>query len=211
MRGMWWVVVVVGVVVGVATYVTWTAARVDRLHRRASSATAALDAQLGRRANAAAALGEAAGRPGLTIAANGALGAHPAEREAAENDLTRQLRAAVSGAPAVFAGPGAGSGAGPGGAAGPDSPTFAELVSVSRRVALARQMHTDVVRDALAVRLRRPVRLFRLARRHPQPAYFDVDDPSLDGASRVPVAALPGPRPRPRPADIPSESAQRPT
>ena len=53
------------------------------------------------------------------------------------------------------------------------------LVQVSRRVALARQVHNDVVRDALAVRRRLLVRLFRLARKHPRPAYFDVDDPSL--------------------------------
>jgi hypothetical protein len=52
-------------------------------------------------------------------------------------------------------------------------------VQVSRRVALARQVHNDVVRDALAVRRRLLVRLFRLARKHPRPAYFDVDDPSL--------------------------------
>jgi hypothetical protein len=53
-------------------------------------------------------------------------------------------------------------------------------VTASRRVGLARQVHTDVVRDALALRRRLPVRLFRLARRHPEPAYFDVDDPGMD-------------------------------
>ena len=84
-----------------------------------------------------------------------ALQAPPDDREVAENDLTRQLRAA---------------------------PADGELVAVSRRVALARQVHNDVVRDALAVRRRRVVRLFRLARRHPEPAYFDIDDPSLDGS-----------------------------
>ena len=57
-----------------------------------------------------------------------------------------------------------------------------ELARASRRVALARQVHNDVVRDALAVRRRRVVRVFRLARRHPVPAYFDIDDPSLDGS-----------------------------
>jgi hypothetical protein len=55
-------------------------------------------------------------------------------------------------------------------------------------VALARQVHTDVVRDALAVRRRLPVRVFRLARKHPAPAYFDVDDPSLDGQPRARVS-----------------------
>ena len=198
MRGMWWVVAVVAAVVVVATYVTWTAARVDRLHRRATAAAAALDAQLVRRATGATELGAATGQAGLTLVARGALDAGPADREAAENDLTRELREAVAepGTP---------------GTPGPQSPAVANLVAVSRRVAMARQMHTDVVRDALASRRRLPVRLLRLARRHPQPAYFDVDDPSLDEALRVLVAVVPGPRRPPRPADTPSEPAQRPT
>jgi hypothetical protein len=50
----------------------------------------------------------------------------------------------------------------------------------SRRVALGRQVHNDLVRDALAVRRQRLVRLLRLTRKHPQPQYFDVDDPMLD-------------------------------
>jgi len=164
MRGMWWVVAVVAVVVMVATYLTWLAARVDRLHARAAAAAAALDAQLVRRAAAASALGEATQTPTLALAARIALDARPEDREAAENDLTHQLRAVV---------------------ADPDEPIFAELVAVSRRVALARQVHDDVVRDALAVRRRLTVRLLGLSRRHARPAYFDVDDPSLDAAARV--------------------------
>ena len=34
MRSMWWLVVVVVVVAVLATYLTWTAQRVDRLHDR---------------------------------------------------------------------------------------------------------------------------------------------------------------------------------
>jgi len=40
-----------------------------------------------------------------------------------------------------------------------------------------------MVRDALAVRRRPLVRLLGLTRRHPRPAYFDVDDPTLDPPS----------------------------
>lgn len=155
---MWWVIAVVAVVVAVATYLTWLAARVDRLHARAAAAYATLDAHLVRRAAAAVALAEAAQLPTLMYAAKIALDAQPDDREVAENDLTRHLRS--------------GSGAPP-----PD--VVDGLVQVSRRVALARQVHNDVVRDALAVRRRLLVRLFRLARKHPVPAYFDVDDPSL--------------------------------
>jgi hypothetical protein len=159
MRGMWWVVAVVAVVMLVATYLTWTAARVDRLHGRAAAAYAALDAHLVRRAAAASAVAEAVQLPALSYAARIALDAEPDERDVAENDLTSQLRGVVVES---------------------DTPAFAELVAVSRRVALARQVHDDVVRDALAVRRRVVVRALRLARKHPRPAYFDVDDPTLE-------------------------------
>jgi hypothetical protein len=166
MRGMWWVVAVVAVVMFLATYLTWTAARVDRLHGRAAAAYSALDAHLVRRAAAASALAEAVQLPTLMYAARIALDARPDDRDVAENDLTRQLRAVI---------------------ADPDTPAFAELVAVSRRVALARQVHNDVVRDALAVRRRMVVRALRLARKHPRPAYFDVDDPTLEPVATTAV------------------------
>ena len=59
---MWWIVAVVAAVVLIATYVTWIAARLDRLHARAAAAHAALDAQLVRRAAAAAQLADTLGR-----------------------------------------------------------------------------------------------------------------------------------------------------
>jgi hypothetical protein len=158
---MWWVVLVVAVVVLVATYLTWTASRVDRLHRRAYTAYAALDAQLVRRAAAASTVAEATQQPALMYAARIALDARSDERHFAENDLTRQLRGVL---------------------VEPHQPAFDDLVAVSRRVALARQMHNDVVRDALAVRRQVLVRALRLAAKHPRPAYFDVDDPALDPA-----------------------------
>jgi hypothetical protein len=166
MRGMWWVVAVVAVVMLVATYLTWTAARVDRLHGRAAAAYAALDAHLVRRAVTASAVAEAAQLPNLMYAARIAISAQSGDRDIAENDLTRQLRSVI---------------------VEPDISAFAELVAVSRRVALARQVHNDVVRDALAARRRPLVRALRLARKHPQPAYFDVDDPTLAAAPAVAV------------------------
>jgi hypothetical protein len=168
---MWWVVAVVAVVVLVATYLTWTAARVDRLHARAVAAYATLDAHLVRRAAAAVALAEAAQVPTLIFAARIALDARPEDREAAENDLTRHLRGVVGEPVGMLA-------------------AFEPLVAASRRVALARQVHNDVVRDALAVRRRVWVRLFRLARKHPRPAYFDVDDPTLEAPTPAPTAPL---------------------
>jgi hypothetical protein len=154
---MWWIVGVVALVVIVATYVTWMAARVDRLHARAAAAYAALDAHLVRRAAAAMELADNLGRARLRQVARAALEAAPEERELAENDLTSELRRLP-----------------------PDGAPMDAMVSTSRRVALTRQVHNDSVRDALAVRGRPLVRLLRMARRHPAPRYFDVDDPMLN-------------------------------
>jgi hypothetical protein len=165
---MWWVVGVVTAVVLLATYVTWTAGRVDRLHARASGAFAALDAALLRRAAAAVELGEATGDAELPAVARAALAAPAHERELAENDVTRALRAATAAAAPQDA---------------LDGPVDAVIAS-SRRVALARQVHTDLVRDARAVRRLVLVRLLRFARSHPEPRFFDIDEPTLDDDSR---------------------------
>jgi hypothetical protein len=161
---MWWVVGVVTVVVLLATYVTWIAGRVDRLHARAAGALAALDAALVRRAAAAVELGEATGDPHLPTVARAALAAPPPEREMAENDVTQALRAATAAAEPTGS---------------MDGPVDA-VVASSRRVALARQVHNDLVRDARAVRRRALVRLLRFARNHPEPRFFDIDEPTLD-------------------------------
>jgi hypothetical protein len=155
---MWWIVGVVALVVLVATYLTWTASRVDRLHARAAAAQAALDAHLVRRAAAATELADVLARAPLRQAARSALEAEPEERESAENDLTRELRRL---------------------SLSEDGKALVDVVLISRRVALSRQVHNDLVRDALAVRRRPLVRLLRLTRKHPQPHYFDVDDPML--------------------------------
>jgi len=157
---MWVVVIVVALVVAIATYVTWTATRVDRLHARAAAAFAALDAQSVRRAAAAAELGDRENMADAQVAARMVLAALPDDRQAAENELTRALRLAAT----KF------------------EPTELHAVAeASRRLALARQLYTDLVRDALAIRQRPLVRLLRLTRRHRAPTFFDIDDPTLEG------------------------------
>lgn len=154
-----WVVGVVAVVVLVGTYVTWLAARLDRLHLRAASARRALDAQLVRRAAAAAVLAEQAETPQdeLYLLARAALDAPNGEREAAENDLTRRLRELDP-------------------AQAKADPALIEAVeAANRRLGLARQVHTDSVRDALTLRQHQLVRWLGLARKHARPAYFDID------------------------------------
>lgn len=169
---MWWWVWASVAVVLAAAYLTWLASRVDRLHRRAAAAASALDAALVRRAAAAAVLAEelTAQYPAvagdLYAAARAALDAGPGDRELAENDLTLVLRKLAGQVPGPVSG-------------------WPQVVTASRRVALARQVHTDVVRDALGLRRRVPVRMLGLNRRHREPAYFDVDDPGLDGAAEV--------------------------
>ncbi|MEV0715180.1 hypothetical protein [Asanoa sp. NPDC050611] len=168
---MWWVVVVVAVVVVLATYLTWTAQRVDRLHDRSAAAARALDAHLLRRAAAAAVLAEDRQAPELYAAARIALDAIPEEREAAENDLTRQLRSV------------------------PLSPEDARddaVIAASRRLGLARQVHNDLAREAHAARRRRLVRVLLLTRRHDRPQFFDIDDPTLTPDAR-PISPAPAP------------------
>jgi hypothetical protein len=166
---VWWWVAAVAVLMLGAVYVFWVAGRIDRSHARAHAAQAALDAHLVRRAAAAIEAAEALGDTQVRWAGRVALEADPDEREAAENDLTRVLRAVLTASHKHELTPG-----GPGGA---PSAASAELVRASRRVALARQVHNDLVRDALSLRRRRVVRVLRLARKHPVPTYFDIDDP----------------------------------
>jgi len=187
---MWSTVAAVIAVVLAAAYLTWTSGRVDRLHARAAAAARALDAHLLRRAAAAAVLAEDLPAPELYAAARAALDARPGDREAAENDLTRVLRSLAL--PATPTGSPAGA-----------------VVSASRRVAVARQVHTDLVRDALGARRRPLVRLLRLARRHHLPAYFDIDDTNLEPRGAVAPAqptGSPVPAAPPAPPTVPAVS-----
>ena len=58
---------------------------------------------------------------------------------------------------------------------------------------LARQVHTDLVRDALTARGRPLVRLLRMARRYPRPRYFDIVEPALPDLPAPRLVATPGP------------------
>ena len=157
---MWLVVSVVVVVVAVATYLTWVAARVDRLHARAAAAYSALDAHSMRRAAAAADLGDRFALPEVQTAAKQVLAAPAEERATAENDLTALLRGAV-GTPVRVG----------------DGDEVVAVIETSRRLGLARQVHTDQTRDARNVRRHPLVRLLGLARKYEAP---DQGMPTLD-------------------------------
>jgi hypothetical protein len=169
MPGMWFLGVLAAVVALLAAYLWWTAHRVERVHVRAQSAERALDAHLVRRAAAAAVVAEESDNGELYAAARLALDAEADERESKENDLTRQLQ----GVPLT----------------GLDTATRTLLVT-SRRVVLARQVHTDLVRDALTSRERLLVRALGMARRYPRPKYFDIEEPAMP-APPLPAPASP--------------------
>lgn len=170
--GLGWELGVVAVLLalGLAWYLSWTAARLDRLHGRVEGARAALDAQLVRRASTALELATS----GLLDPATGVLladAAHRARdsdgdaRELAESALTAALHAALpdESVRALRADP-------------VGAELLAELGSSCHRVALARRFHNDAVRGTRVVRAKRTVRWLRLAGHAPLPASFEMDD-----------------------------------
>jgi len=147
--------------------------RLDRLHARADGAAAALRAALEGRARVAAAVADAVtgtatdtvtgavpagtAEP-LRAAAVAASEAGPDEREPAENELTALLaRVDLERLPADLA---------------------AELADAQDRVIVARRVHNDAVRDALALRGTRLVRWLALVGATPAPRYFEITEPS---------------------------------
>ncbi|WP_018685915.1 NUDIX hydrolase [Actinokineospora enzanensis] len=149
-----------------------TANRLDRLHVRTDAAWAALDAALARRAVVARAVsGVLDPSPGdrLRVLADRAERAPRPDRESAENDLSREL-SSVDRQDLALA-------------------LVTELVDAEQRVVIARRVHSDAVRDTLALRRRRPVRWLKLAGTAPSPEYLEIAEPDLSEDV-----------PRPRPA-----------
>jgi hypothetical protein len=167
------VVVVVAAVALAATYLTWTAQRLDRLHARVETSAAALDGRLARRAGAVTAFANPGRLPAemsVDLLAAARLAADTdglgADREAAENRLSRALQAAVTGFPQAFA-------------LGADDPELAGLLGAVTKAALARRFYNDAVRDSRALRGRRLPRWLHLAGRAKLPHYFEMDDMPL--------------------------------
>ncbi len=182
-----WLLLAGLVLVLLGWYLLFSARRLDRLHRRVEGAAAALDNQLLRRATAATDLAisgvlDPASSMLLTSAAAQALEAgeeraaqialdpwsgsrladHDHEREVAESDLSRALRATLDALPA-------------------DDPAVTghqldALAAVGHRVRLARRFHNDAVSHACAVRSKRVVRWARLAGSAPPPLTLEMDD-----------------------------------
>ncbi|HET7476011.1 MAG TPA: hypothetical protein VFJ97_08310 [Dermatophilaceae bacterium] len=167
------------IVVLVAWYLSYSAARLDRLHTRVEGALAALDAQLVRRAEvtlelAGAGILDPASSLLLADAAAEALEAADephAARERVESDLTQALELALS--------PEAMAGLGP-----PGREALERVAAANQRVQLARRFHNDAVTDVRRVRRKRTVRMFRLAGHADLPSTFEIDD-ELPGLERA--------------------------
>lgn len=169
-----WVFAALFVLVIVAWYLTYTAARLDRLHVRLTGTLAALDAQLVRRAEASVELatsGIVDGATALILAGAAAQSLETPDsddqiREAVESDLSEALVVAVT--PELVdhlhhSGP-----------LGQDY--LDRLSEACTRVQLARRFHNDAVTDVRRVRRQLAVRLFHLAGHTPMPVTVEFND-----------------------------------
>lgn len=171
----WWVWIVVAIAFAMAFwYLSSTAGRLDRLHRRVDAGRIALDRALLERASVAAEV-SAAGMPDPVAAAVISDAAHEVRRVPPDNELERSL--AESNLTQVL------------GAAFDDPESVTELASVpggqdlmvdlestTRRVELSRRFLNDAVRACRDVRYQWFVRVFRLAGHTPWPQTFEMDD-----------------------------------
>lgn len=167
-----WIVLALAVVLGIAWYLSYSAARLDRAHAKVEGALSALDANLVRRAEASLELANSgvldpASALLLASAASEALeretshalpddpldGQHFGDREDVETDLTEALAATLT--EDVRAHIEASD--------GPAADELDRLVAAGRRVQFARNFHNQAVRDVQRVRNKRVVRWFRLA------------------------------------------------
>lgn len=180
-----WVAVVGAVLVLVAWYLSYSAARLDRLHGKVEGALSALDAHVVRRAEATLELANSgAVDPATAVllvgAASGSLervnehtfagdlleGQHFAGREGVESELTEVLQVALP--PEVVADIEGEGGAG--------AAALERVRAAGLRVQLARRFHNEAVKEVQRVRAKRAVRLFRLAGYADLPRTVEFDD-----------------------------------
>ena len=173
---MTWTIIVLVVLALVlwGFYVSWRASRLDRLHNRVEAARTALDLALVRRAAAASELASSglldpATSLLLADAVRRARQADPAERDLAESDLTRALRATL-GDPDFrkeLVGDDGAHGA---------AELVAEVEAAAQQVFIARKFYNDLAGRTVYARRRPLARVLRLAGSAPLPGFFDMDD-----------------------------------
>ncbi|GAA3429343.1 hypothetical protein ACWDTT_28900 [Streptosporangium sandarakinum] len=165
------IAVVGAVVVLVAVYVSWRAGRLDRLHIRLELARESLDAALVRRTAvclelAASRVLDPATSLVLAAAAHEARTAGAEEREHAESDLSRTLRAVVDQdrfRDRLSADP-----------AGRE--LLAELDTAVAKVVYSRRFYNNAVGVTRVAQRRWLARTLRLAGHTEYPGFFEIDD-----------------------------------
>ncbi|WP_449063952.1 hypothetical protein [Planomonospora algeriensis] len=165
-------ILVVGVIVVLtAVYVSWRAGRLDRLHIRLELARESLDAALVRRAAVCLELAgsrilDPATSLLLAAAAHEARTAGPEEREHAESELSRALRAVLD--QERFREKAAETPAG--------SELLQELDAAVAKVVYARRFYNNAVGVTRAAQRRWLARTLRLAGHTAYPDFFEIDD-----------------------------------
>ena len=181
------------VLIAVAWYLSYSAARLDRLHAKVEGAMSALDAQLVRRAETALELANSGvlDPASALLVADAATesierttehpltedlldGQHFGGREYVESNLTAALEAALSEGVVRELRERDGDLV---------TDTLERVASSGLRVQLARRFHNDAVKDVRRVRAKPSVRLFRLAgyAALPEPVEFDDAVPKALG------------------------------
>jgi hypothetical protein len=174
MNQLSWIVGGIAMAALIAWYLSYGAARLDRLHARVEGALSALDAQLVRRAEATLELANSgtldpASALILAGAASDSLEAeseHQTSREAVESDLTQALEVALGEEALRHLREDGVVGA----------PVLQRVAAANKRVQLARRFHNDAVTDVRRIRRNPGVRLFRLAGHAELPQTFEIDD-----------------------------------
>lgn len=183
----WWFIsaIVIGLVL-VGLYLSMTAGRLDRLHRRIEMAYGTLDVLLARRCAltlelAGSGLMDPAAATVLVDSAHGVLAAidHDSDssrRWLAESDLTRTLGGVFDDVQEVDEI-----------REEPDAAQLLDALSATcQRVSLSRRFLNDGVRACRQVRGQRLVRWLRLAGRTPWPQTVEMDDTPPEGLSAIP-------------------------
>jgi len=171
----WWIIAVVVVLLLFGLYLSMTAGRLDRLHKRLDTTELSLEGHLLRRSSVAIELAmsgllDPAGAIVVTDAAHTARQAADSqsfsqERSRAESELSQALMATLDDEEVAEIQ------ANPAGAELLD-----ELTAAARRVQLSRRFLNEAVQATTQLRTRRMVRLFRLAGHTPWPVTIDLDD-----------------------------------
>lgn len=169
-----WVLSGLALALLIAWYISYGAARLDRLHTRVEGALSVLDAQLVRRAEATLELAncgalDAASALLLASAATDSLEADTDDqrsREAIESDLTQALELALGEEALRRLREDEAVGA----------PVLHRVAAANQRVELARRFLNDAVTDVHRVRRKPGVRILRLAGHADLPQTFEIDD-----------------------------------